>query len=477
MVLSNAALATFVPKNVLLLISDDLRAELDVPGFACTAAQCSTPHLQSLATSTGAIVFNRAYVQQSLCAPTRNSFLTGRRPDTTKSWNFVDHFREQGIGADWQSLPQVFKEANLNYTVVGTGKVFHPHLPPNFDVPLSWDSKVASGEWASWMYPSEPRCPNGTVWCAIPEPTTVKDFEDTQITAVALELLANVTNGGRGSEPGAPWFLAIGWRKPHVQWRVPAAFLKGIPAQSVTLPKHPYFPSDAPDIAFHRPENDFLEPFTDVVSCGGVSLMAPNATFPSHCVKAWRRAYHAGVSFMDAQVGIVIDALSAIPGGESDRTLVVFFGDHGWQLGEWAEWEKFTNFELAARVPLIFRAPWLSHPEVSGGSVTNTLVELVDVMPTLIELALGGTEKVPTGCEGVSLAPYFNTTHMQRRRIVGKTAVFSQFPRCCTPGAPLWKSNDCDDVPRSKVWKLRYLLTNNTTHLLAYFDQKQLHSY
>ena len=251
------------------------------------------------------------------------------------------------------------------------------------------------------------------------------------------------------------------------QWRVPAAFLKGIPAQSVTLPKHPYFPSDAPDIAFHRPENDFLEPFTDVVSCGGVSLMAPNATFPSHCVKAWRRAYHAGVSFMDAQVGIVIDALSAIPGGESDRTLVVFFGDHGWQLGEWAEWEKFTNFELAARVPLIFRAPWLSHPEVSGGSVTNTLVELVDVMPTLIELALGGTEKVPTGCEGVSLAPYFNTTHTQRRRIVGKTAVLSQFPRCCTPGAPLCKSHDCDDVPRSKVWKLRYLLTTQHICLLT----------
>jgi len=96
-------------RNVLLLISDDLRAEIDSPGFACTSVQCSTPSLNRLAKSSGGLSFTRAYVQQALCAPTRNSFMTGRRPDTTKAWNFIDHFREPGVGADWKTLPQVFK--------------------------------------------------------------------------------------------------------------------------------------------------------------------------------------------------------------------------------------------------------------------------------------------------------------------------------------------------------------------------------
>jgi iduronate 2-sulfatase len=450
--LCGAAAAAAPPRNVLLLISDDLRAEIDVPGFGCTAAQCSTPNLRALATAPGSLTFTRAYVQQALCAPTRNSFMTGRRPDTTKAWNFIDHFRESGVGADWKTLPQVFKERG--YTAVGTGKVFHKGLPPNWDLPYSWDERVANGSWAPWMYPSEPRCANGTVWCAVPPPTSVRDFDDTQITAVAVELLVNLT--APSPAPRAPWFLAVGWRKPHVQWRVPAATLASIPADSVTLPKHAFFPSGAPPIAYHRPENDFLEPFSDVVACGGAALMAPNATFPPQCVKAWRRAYHASVAFMDEQVGAVLGALDAA--GEANNTLVVFFGDHGWQLGEWAEWEKFTNFELATRVPLIVRAPWLAAAAAAAtaggadapaaGRVSSAIVELVDVMPTVIELALGDAAAIPRGCEGASLAPLFRGA-AARGAASDARAAFSQFPRCCTSGEPLWKKNDCDDVARA----------------------------
>ena len=141
---------------------------------------CSTPNLLQLSKSKGAVSFNRTYVQEALCAPSRNSFLTGRRPDSTLAYNFVDHFREPGVGKNWTTLPQYFRE-QANYTVVGTGKVFHKGLPPNWDLPYSWDKRMSNGEWEGWMYPAEPRCPGGTVWCAVSGNTTIKDFDDTQV--------------------------------------------------------------------------------------------------------------------------------------------------------------------------------------------------------------------------------------------------------------------------------------------------------
>ena len=332
------------PQNVLLIVSDDLRAEIDAVGFSC--AYCKTPNLRRLSASAGSVSFNRAYVQEALCAPSRNSFLTGRRPDSTLAYNFVDSFREVGVGANWTTLPEFF--IGLNYTVVGTGKIFHKGLPPNWDLAHSWDKRMSSGEWQGWMYPSEPRCPDEDVWCAISGATTAADFDDTQVTARALALLDNLTATGAstGAATGAatataagsvkPWFLAVGYRKPHVQWRVPSSFVDAIPADTVTLPKHKVFPEGAPAVAFHQPVNDFLQPFADVRSCGGVDTMTPNSSFPDTCQLKWRRAYHAAVSFMDAQVGILLDALDNK--GVADSTVVVFFGDHGWQLGEWAEW-------------------------------------------------------------------------------------------------------------------------------------------
>ena len=238
------------PQNVLLIISDDLRAEIDAVGFSC--AYCKTPNLRRLSASAGSVSFNRAYVQEALCAPSRNSFLTGRRPDSTLAYNFVDSFREVGVGANWTTLPEFF--LGLNYTVVGTGKVFHKGLPPNWDLAHSWDKRMSSGEWQGWMYPSEPRCPDEDVWCAISGATTAADFDDTQVTARALALLDNLTATATATATGAatatataigsvkPWFLAVGYRKPHVQWRVPSSFVDAIPADTVTLPKHKVFP-------------------------------------------------------------------------------------------------------------------------------------------------------------------------------------------------------------------------------------------
>ena len=462
MVTSLTSLRPTTPQNVLLIISDDLRAEIDALGFGCTAVKCHTPHLKNLSASTSTTTFTRAYVQQALCAPTRNSFLTGRRPDTTKSWNFVNHFRE--ALPHIKTLPQVFKDV-ANYSVFGTGKVFHPHLPPHWDPP-SWDKAMYDGRALSWMYPSEPRCPEGNVWCGL-NSTDVSDYDDLQVTQRALALLSNLTSKEK------PWFLAVGFRKPHVQWRIPIQHLNNIPSNSVTLPKYPLFPKNSPSIAYHQPIGDFVEPFTDVLACGGLSNMEPNASYPPHCQYKWRRAYHASVSFMDEQVGILMNAL--IKHDVYDNTVVCFFGDHGWSLGEASEWEKFTNFEMAARVPLIIRAPWLK----SGiGKMTRTLVELVDIMPTLIELATPATIVVPAGVEGTSLVPFMelknsggenksgenkseNKSVVDGKVVSGKTVVLTQFPRCVTDWSAMWKRNDCDNVDRRNFTHMGLSLRTN----------------
>merc|ERR1719272_2172652 len=119
------------------------------------------------------------------------------------------------------------------------------------------------GRASNWMYPSEPRCPQGNVWCGL-NSTDVSDYDDLQVTQRALALLSNLTSKER------PWFLAVGFRKPHVQWRIPVQHLNYIPSNSVTLPKHPLFPKDSPPIAYHQPINDFVEPFADVFACGGL---------------------------------------------------------------------------------------------------------------------------------------------------------------------------------------------------------------
>ena len=436
--------------NVLFIVSDDLRAEIDAPGFSCGTG-CWTPNLFSLASMPGATSFKRAYVQQALCAPSRNSFLTGRRPDSTKSWNFIDSFRERGIGGNWTSLPQYFKEKG--YTVVGTGKVFHKGLPPNWDMPRSWDDRMGT-EWKGWLYPSESRCPNGTVWCAVKESGDATEFEDTQITQRALELHANV------SKMDSPWFLAVGYRKPHVQWKFPSRFLDAIPIKDVTTPRHGIFPHGADEIAFHQPVDDFLKPFSDVVECGGVEANTPFSKFSRECQLHFRRAYHASVAFMDSQIGILIHHLKVA--GDMNNTVVVVLGDHGWHLGEGAMWEKFTNFELAARTPLIIRAP-LQIAKRDHALVSNQLVELIDVYPTLTDLIF---DDVRPSLEGKSLCSIIVSGS---RRVPLKNVSLSQFPRCVTDKKNPWKNNDCSDVPRSDFTHMGYSIRTASFRYTKWF--------
>jgi iduronate 2-sulfatase len=371
--------------NVLFLVSDDLRPQLDVPGYGADSAPITTPRLAALAAES--FVFTRAYCQEALCAPSRNSFreptsvaacgllavstgatlvpvqqcfccyartlsVSGRRPDTTKSWQFVDHFREHSVGGDkWTALPQLFRQRG--WTTVGAGKIYHPGLPPNNDLPKSWDPRMSDGTWPTWMYPTEPPCPGRTVGCGIddqahdPEDRCATGpwlgdmclFEDSQTTAVALEQLRNV------SELEAPFFVAVGFRKPHVSWRIPKRVLDAYPPiEDIPLPAQRAYPVNAPPIAFHQPVDDFLQSFTDVRECDGNSDKANGTAladwavgshcsgsgkhFNDTCTQTWRRQYWAAVSYLDENVGKMLDELEKL--GHTDATIVSFFGDHGW---------------------------------------------------------------------------------------------------------------------------------------------------
>ena len=386
--------------NVVLIVSDDLRAQLNTNGFMSDNGLPSSPNLGTLS-KTG-FTFNHAYANQALCGPSRNSFLSGRRPQTTGAYNFVDSFRD--VGANWTTLPGLFK--NNGYTTVGTGKVFHPGLPPNNDMPFSWDDRMNNGTWDPWMYPTEDACPEGTAWCGTQNET---DLEDYKVTHTAKKLLNNITKVEK------PFFLAVGYRKPHLQWRVPQRVLDRVKLSAVSSPANPYLPRSTPDLAYHMPVDDFLLEFTDVEKCGSGNLTDPSAWFSEDCAKLWRRGYYAAVSYMDEQVGVILDELKQRNLEKS--TIVVFFGDHGWHLGEWGMWEKFSNFELALRTPMFIRAPNM------GSGLISSPVELIDVYKTLVDLS---GLALPDGeiIEGDSLVP------LMKGEGRSDLVAYSQFPRC-----------------------------------------------
>ncbi|KAJ8598142.1 hypothetical protein CTAYLR_007412 [Chrysophaeum taylorii] len=428
-------------RDVVVIILDDLRPEL--PAYGCN--HTTAPAMTKLAEES--VVFRSAYAQQALCAPSRNSFLSGRSPDQTKAWQFIDHFRE--VGPDWTTLPGAFKRNG--YDAVGAGKVFHENLPPYWDMPRSWDDRMNNTSWEEWLYPSEPTCPGNTTWCAV-DSQNASDFEDTQISVRLGDLLKNATR---------PYFLAAGFRKPHLQWRFPKEYLS---SQDPGVSPLQTAPIDAPALSFHVPYSEFSR-FADVDACGGAGAMGPATPYPVECQIAWRRGYYSSVAFVDAQVGKLLDLIS-----DDDRTIVALFGDHGWHLGDGAEWEKFTNFENSVRVPLMIRAKGLLEP-----ATRSDPVELVDLYPTLAALA------------GIDISFVANETAPLAGRDLfsssSSTTVFarSQFPRCVggenyndnyyvNRSYPLWYLNDCNDVPRELFTHMGYSIRNETWRFTAWFE-------
>lgn len=397
--------------GVLHIVVDDLRPELGAYGLP----NRSTPTIDAIADS--GVTFDRAFAQIAVCGPSRNSFMTGRRPDRSRTWNFINNFREDH--PEWTTLPGLFLRAGG--VALGVGKTFHPMMPPAYDGNRSWSAPTLPYYNPCWNTADRPsavqRCEgkaqsfpcDGGLPCAFC-PVDIKSqldkwifghgdnvsvanefcevdaWEDTLTVHAALSHLRH--DVVQAAAAGLPWYLAVGLHKPHMPWQASAADWAQHPLESVSLPTHQQPPNHMPEIAFHFSES--------------TEHSNPYEPIPPSEVQAARRAYRAAVTGMDRKLGALMDELDTL--GLAPSTAVVFHSDHGWHLGEGGMWRKFTNFEAATRVPLIVRAPWLgSLPRRS-----DALVELVDVLPTIAELA-GVTLPSDESYDGQSLVPLLSS--------------------------------------------------------------------
>jgi len=392
------AAAAFAERpNVLFIASDDLRCTLGCYGDPVA----KTPHLDALAAS--GILFERAYCQQALCNPSRASLLTGRRPDTLKIWNLQASYRKTAPKA--VTLPEYF--IRHGYHAEQIGKIHHGSGTPSRD-PKSWSVPQVLHNVTKKDAYQLPKNRTGKKAAATERSDTDdRATIDGKVAAAAVEALRRL------KEAEAPFFLAVGFRKPHLPFAAPAKYWDRYEREAIPLP--PYRePDQVPALALHNSKELF----------GYTDVSAAEAPDEAKRRELWH-GYYAAVSFMDAQVGKLLAALDA--NELADNTIVVFWSDHGFHLGEHALWCKTSNFEVDARVPLIVRDP-KRHGSTSKadkgqrkGQRSKALVELVDLYPSVVE-ACG--LPLPAGLEGTSFVPLLQ--HPQR---AWKTAAFTQHPR------------------------------------------------
>ena len=348
--------------NVLFIIADDLRPLLGCYGYP----EMHTPNIDRLAQR--GTLFNRAYCQYSVCNPSRTSILTGLRPDTTRVFSNKVEFRK--TLPDAVTLPQHFKA--FGYHTQSIGKVAH-NLEMQDDT-YSWSSP-------SWGLPITNQGRSHPSWQAL-------DVEDDELSSGktakrATKVLNEIQN--------TQFFLALGFHTPHLPYYAPKGYYKLYKDENFSLPSTAISP------------NSNMRLYRDIRDTGNLSD-----------AKALElvRAYAASISYMDAQVGRVLNHLDALR--LTENTVIVFAGDHGYHLGEHGEWGKNTLFEVSLRSPLIVSVPGQTHIGVKA----DALVELVDLYPTLSDAC---QIPIPPQLEGISLMPL-----IKQPTRPWKTAAFSQ---------------------------------------------------
>lgn len=400
------AVAQQTKPNVLFIAVDDLRT--DIGCFGNT--EVKTPNIDALAKR--GMVFRRAYCQQAVCSPSRTSLLTGLRPDSTKVYDLVTHFRN--TVPDVISLPQHFRESG--YYTVGMGKIYHP----GYDDPKSWSEphrngggenyvlaenkqRMAANEAEGKASKKGKKGKKAVGGARRGEPFEMADvpdnaYHDGSLAEMAVAKLAELKSKQQ------PFFLAVGFLKPHLPFNAPKRFWDLYDESQLKLAANPFRPKDAPPYAvtdFGELRNYFGVPATGAI--------------PDDMARKLIHAYRAASSFTDANIGRVLDQLDRL--GLQDNTIVVLWGDHGWKLGEHASWCKHSNMENDANAPLLIAAPGAK----AAGQSTTALVEFVDVYPTLCDLT---GLSLPGHLQGVSAKPLLDDPNRP-----WKTAAFGQYPR------------------------------------------------
>ena len=380
--------------NVLFIAIDDLR-----PALGCYGDPIArTPNIDRL--SSTARQFNRAYCMQSVCGPSRTAILTGLLPDNTGVWHNRNRFRDRH--PDLVTLPQLFKDND--YHAEGLGKIFSGNRK-ELD-PQSWSAPeiLHLDGWSNYALPENGSIRGkGTAF----ERADVPDegYTDGKLARLAVETLEKLSRSEQ------PFFLAVGFFKPHLPFNAPKSYWD-LYDPSV------FEPGFSDKRAVGAP--DFAYP--DHLEMGGYRDVPKDERVSREQARDLRHGYYACVSYTDAQVGKLLRALDRL--GLRDDTIVLLWGDHGYSLGEAGHWCKDTNFELDTRVPLIVRTPGMARP----GLGTDALTELVDIYPTLAELA--GLAP-PDGLDGRSFA-----AALRDPGAAGRDLVLSQFSRPFKPSAP-----------------------------------------
>ena len=367
------------PVNVLFISADDMK-----PLMGCYGDPVAiTPNIDNFAA--GATIFKRAYCQQPVSGPSRASFLTGRYPDQTGVLRLSDWVRAKD--PDIVTLPQALREAG--YTTAGVGKVFQTDRN-NLDS-LSWSIRPQLFDMKrSDQYILEE---NKTDYKSVShEFTNAPDscYYDVKIRNAAIRTLKELASEGN------PFFLAVGFHKPHLPYNAPERYYRMYASSGFNIDSARVV--DAPEIAY-RPNREITE-YNDIPSIGPIS---------SEQQEELKRAYYAAASFTDDNVGAVLDALKEL--GLYDNTMIVFLGDHGYHLGEQGLWCKSTNFEQACNAPLIIKMP--------GQKKTHTfegVTEFVNIFPTVCKTC------------GVPVPEKVMGHNILRRSLFRKYYAFSQIP-------------------------------------------------
>ena len=360
--------------NVLFIAVDDLSVALGCYGDL----MAKTPNIDRLA-GTG-VRFDRAYNQLPLCNPTRASVMTGLRPDQIKVYDLDRHFRDELPGV--VTLPQAFMKSGWSSARVG--KIYHYNVPASigtdgFDDAPSWqltvNPKGRDKAEEDLIFNAEPHRKISAALSWLAADGEGSEQTDGMITTEAIRLMERMER-----KADEPFFLGVGFFRPHTPYVAPKKYFEMYPLDEIRLP---YAPNgdrdDIPTAAFAH------------------NCPVPNYGLDELTLRKAIQAYYACVSFVDAQVGRLLDALDRLE--ITNETIVVFWSDHGYHLGEHGGiWQKRTLFEQGARAPLIIRAPGMP----GNGMSCRRVVEFVDLYPTLTELA---NVQSPMGLAGRSLVP------------------------------------------------------------------------
>ncbi|RMD83537.1 MAG: iduronate-2-sulfatase [Lentisphaerae bacterium] len=403
-------------RNILFIFVDDLRPELGCYGQQIVP----TPNIDRLARN--GVLFTRAYCQQAVCAPSRVSTMSACRPDTTRVWDLnhpINKFRP-----NLPTVPQWLKQHG--YQTVSLGKIYHHG---NDDFPKGWTERpwhpswrTADGKirWVGWQAYVDPG--NQKIWQEqnrliqkarkagkkAPAYASGPAYEMADVGDEAypdgLTAREAVRRLQQFAQTKKPFFLAVGFVKPHLPFNAPKRYWDMVNVSRIRLSPYTEWPEGSP--SFARMNWGELRHYYGIPKTGKL---------PRELALRLIHGYYACVAYTDAQVGKVLDALRKL---ELDRnTVIALVGDHGWKLSEYSAWCKHTNYEIDAHVPLIFAGPG-----IAKGARYDGLVEMVDILPTLTDWA--GLPLNHEVWEGISLLPV-----LKNPQLPGKKAVFNQYPR------------------------------------------------